>query len=69
VSLIKKSFQFGAQTVTLETGEIARQCSAVIVSMGDTQVLATVVADKSMAEAGISSRSRLTTRKRVTQRA
>jgi polyribonucleotide nucleotidyltransferase len=47
VSAIKKSFQYGDQTVTLETGEIARQCSAVIVSMGDTQVLATVVGDKS----------------------
>jgi polyribonucleotide nucleotidyltransferase len=46
VSAIKKSFQYGDQTVTLETGEIARQCSAVIVSMGDTQVLATVVGDK-----------------------
>jgi polyribonucleotide nucleotidyltransferase len=46
VSAIKKSFQFGDQTVTMETGEIARQCSAVIVSMGDTQVLATVVGDK-----------------------
>ena len=46
VSAIKKSFQFGDRTVTLETGEIARQCSAVIVSMGDTQVLATVVGNK-----------------------
>jgi polyribonucleotide nucleotidyltransferase len=46
VSAIKKTFQYGDQTVTLETGEIARQCSAVIVSMGDTQVLATVVGDK-----------------------
>jgi len=46
VSAIKKSFQYGDQTVTLETGEIARQCSAVIVSMGDTKVLATVVGDK-----------------------
>jgi polyribonucleotide nucleotidyltransferase len=46
VSAIKKSFQYGDQTVTLETGEIARQCSAVIVSMGETQVLATVVGDK-----------------------
>jgi len=46
VSLIKKTFQYGDQTVTLETGEIARQCSAVIVSVGDTQVLATVVGDK-----------------------
>jgi polyribonucleotide nucleotidyltransferase len=50
VSSIKKSFQFGDQTVTLETGEIARQCSAVIVSMGDTQVLATVVGDRKPAE-------------------
>jgi len=50
VSVIKKSFQFGDQTVTLETGEIARQCSAVIVSMGDTQVLATVVGDKNPME-------------------
>jgi len=46
VSAIKKSFQYGDQTVTLETGEIARQCSAVIVSMGDTKVLATVVGAK-----------------------
>jgi len=50
VSLIKKSFQYGDQTVTLETGEIARQCSAVIVSVGDTKVLATVVGDKSASE-------------------
>jgi polyribonucleotide nucleotidyltransferase len=46
VSAIKKTFQYGDQTVTLETGEIARQCSAVIVSMGDTSVLATVVGAK-----------------------
>jgi polyribonucleotide nucleotidyltransferase len=46
VSAIKKTFQYGDQTVTLETGEIARQCSAVIVSMGQTMVLATVVGDK-----------------------
>ncbi|NNG13464.1 MAG: polyribonucleotide nucleotidyltransferase [Halobacteria archaeon] len=46
MSAIKKSFQYGDQTVTLETGEIARQCSAVIVSMGDTIVLATVVGAK-----------------------
>ena len=50
MSAIKKSFQYGDQTVTLETGEIARQCSAVIVSMGDTQVLATVVGDKQAME-------------------
>jgi len=46
VTAIKKTFQYGDQTVTLETGEIARQCSAIIVSMGETQVLATVVGDK-----------------------
>ena len=45
MTAIKKTFQYGDQTVTLETGEIARQCSAVIVSMGETKVLATVVGD------------------------
>lgn len=42
-----QSFQYGDHTVTLETGEIARQASgAVLASMGDTVVLATVVAAK-----------------------
>jgi len=41
---VSKSFQYGAHTVTLETGEIARQANgAVLVSMDDTVVLATVV--------------------------
>lgn len=41
------SFQYGAHTVVLETGEIARQASgAVVVSMGETVILATVVAAK-----------------------
>jgi len=41
---IKKSIQFGAHTLTLETGEIARQADgAVLVSYGDTAVLVTVV--------------------------
>ncbi|TNF98375.1 MAG: polyribonucleotide nucleotidyltransferase [Gammaproteobacteria bacterium] len=41
---IKKSFQFGAHTVTLETGEIARQASgAVLVNMDDTVVMVTAV--------------------------
>ena len=41
----KKSFNYGAHTVTLETGEIARQAGgAVLVSMDDTVILATVVA-------------------------
>jgi len=44
VKSIKKSFQFGAQEVTIETGEIARQADgAVIVNMGGTTVLVTVV--------------------------
>lgn len=42
-----ESFQYGEHTVVLETGEIARQASgAVVASMGDTVVLATVVAAK-----------------------
>ncbi len=47
MSSIKRSFQFGAQTVTLETGEVARQADAsVVASMGDTVVLCTVCAKK-----------------------
>ncbi len=42
---IRKSFTYGQHTVTLETGEMARQASgAVLVNMDDTVVLATVVA-------------------------
>ena len=42
---VTKSFQYGNHEVTLETGEIARQASgAVMVSMGGTVVLVTVVA-------------------------
>jgi polyribonucleotide nucleotidyltransferase len=45
---VSKTFQWGPHTVTLETGEIARQSSgAVIVNIDDTVVLATVVASKS----------------------
>jgi len=44
---VTKTFQYGQHTVTLETGEIARQASgAVVVSIEDTVVLATVVAKK-----------------------
>jgi polyribonucleotide nucleotidyltransferase len=44
---IRKTFQFGRQQMTLETGEIARQASgAVIVTTEDTVVLVTVVAAK-----------------------
>ncbi len=42
-----KSFQYGQHTVTFETGEIARQADgAVIVGMGDTRILVTVVGAK-----------------------
>ena len=51
MSKITKSFQYGNHQVTLETGEIARQADgAVMVSMGDTQILVTVVAVKSAKE-------------------
>ena len=44
---IVKQFQFGNQTMTLETGEIARQADgAVLVNMGGTVVLVTVVVQK-----------------------
>ena len=47
-SPIKKSIQYGEHLLTLETGEVARQASgAVMASLGDTVVLATVVAEKS----------------------
>jgi polyribonucleotide nucleotidyltransferase len=49
---VTKTFQWGPHTVTLETGEIARQSTgAVLVNMDDTVVLATVVA-KGDAKAG-----------------
>ena len=49
---VTKTFQWGQNTVTIETGEVARQATgAVIVNMDDTVVLATVVAAKS-AKAG-----------------
>ena len=45
---VTKTFQWGQHTVTLETGEIARQSGgAVLVNIDDTVVLATVVAAKS----------------------
>ena len=45
---VTKTFQWGSHTVTMETGEIARQATgAVLVNIDDTVVLATVVASKS----------------------
>ncbi|MBN1684679.1 MAG: polyribonucleotide nucleotidyltransferase [Gammaproteobacteria bacterium] len=44
MSLIKKTFQYGGHTVTIETGEIAKQATgSVIVEMEGTVVLVTVV--------------------------
>ncbi|MEX0827946.1 MAG: polyribonucleotide nucleotidyltransferase [Haliea sp.] len=48
---VKKIFQYGGQTVTLETGRIARQASgAVLVTVENTSVLVTVVAEKTAKE-------------------
>ncbi|KQY52121.1 polyribonucleotide nucleotidyltransferase [Lysobacter sp. Root494] len=48
---ITKTFQYGNHTVTLETGEIARQAGgAVMVTMDQTVVLVTAVAAKSARE-------------------
>ncbi|PJK13652.1 polyribonucleotide nucleotidyltransferase [Lysobacteraceae bacterium NML07-0707] len=48
---ITKTFQYGGKTVTLETGEIARQAGgAVMVSCDGTVVLATAVAAKAARE-------------------
>jgi len=46
-NIVRKTFQYGNDTVTLETGKVARQATgAVVVTMGDTQVLATAVGKK-----------------------
>jgi polyribonucleotide nucleotidyltransferase len=45
VSVLKKTFSYGPHTVTLETGELARQANgAVLVTMGETVVLVTACA-------------------------
>ena len=43
---LTKSFQYGGHTVTIETGEIARQATTVMVNMADTVVLVAVVGQK-----------------------
>ena len=49
---VTKTFQWGQHSVTMETGEVARQAGgAVLVNMDDTVVLATVVGSK-IAKAG-----------------
>lgn len=51
VTPVKKSFQYGSQTVTFETGAIARQATAaVIVTVDQTVVMVTVVAKKDAKE-------------------
>ena len=50
MSAFKKSFQYGPHTLTLETGEMARQASAAVVAkLGDTVVICTAVAAKKAA--------------------
>ncbi len=51
MTAIKKEFQYGDHKVILETGEIARQADgAVMINMGDTVVLCTVVGSKEAIE-------------------
>jgi polyribonucleotide nucleotidyltransferase len=46
-NIVRKEFQFGRDTVVLETGQVARQATgAVMVTIGETAVLVTVVAKK-----------------------
>jgi polyribonucleotide nucleotidyltransferase len=50
LSVVSKSFPYGPHTVTIETGEVARQAEgAVRVSMGDTMVLVTACAQQTAA--------------------
>ena len=47
MNVVKKTFQYGDHEVTLETGRIARQATgSVMVTMGSTSVLCTVVAEQ-----------------------
>jgi polyribonucleotide nucleotidyltransferase len=51
VNPVRKTFKYGAHTVTLETGRVARQATgAVVVTMENTTVLCTVVGAKSAKE-------------------
>jgi polyribonucleotide nucleotidyltransferase len=48
VSVVSKSFAYGPHSVTIETGELARQADAAVrVAIGDTVVLVTVCAQQS----------------------
>ena len=47
MNVVKKTFQYGDHEITLETGRIARQATgSVMVTMGSTSVLCTVVAEQ-----------------------
>jgi polyribonucleotide nucleotidyltransferase len=51
MTVVRKTFTYGAHQVTLETGVVARQAtSAVVVTMGETVILVTVVANKNVRE-------------------
>ena len=54
-NIVKKSIEWGHDTLTLETGKIARQAdAAVLATYGETSVLATVVfAKKAEARPGL----------------
>ncbi|MFP3943781.1 MAG: polyribonucleotide nucleotidyltransferase, partial [Alphaproteobacteria bacterium] len=48
-SIHRKSIEWGGRTLTLETGKVARQADgAVVVTYGDTSVLAAVVGDRTV---------------------
>ncbi|HNS44545.1 MAG TPA: polyribonucleotide nucleotidyltransferase, partial [Alphaproteobacteria bacterium] len=50
-NIFRKEIEFAGKKVVLETGKVARQADgAIIASMGDTSVLCTVVASKSIKE-------------------
>jgi polyribonucleotide nucleotidyltransferase len=50
-NIVKKSVQYGAHTLTIETGEISRQAdAAVLVSYGDTVVLVAVTSKSEVKE-------------------
>ncbi len=46
MNAVSKLFQFGDRTATLETGKIARQAHSVIITVGDTIVMANCVAKR-----------------------
>ena len=51
MNVVRKEFQFGNNTVILETGKVARQANgSVVCSMGETVVLVTCVASKTADE-------------------